>query len=56
LVAGGALVMYVVSRSVGLPGFEHAVGRWSGPLGILSLVVEALFIIIILLWLSARRE
>jgi len=37
LVAGGALVMYVVSRSVGLPGFEHAVGRWSGPLGVLSL-------------------
>ena len=56
LVAGGALIMYVVSRSVGLPGFEHAVGRWSGPLGILSLVVEALFIAIFLLWLSARRE
>jgi hypothetical protein len=55
LVAGGALVMYVISRSVGLPGFEHAVGRWSGPLGILSLVVEALFIAIFLLWLSARR-
>jgi hypothetical protein len=56
LVAGGALIMYVVSRSVGLPGFEHAVGRWSGPLGILSLVIEALFITIFLLWLSARRE
>jgi hypothetical protein len=56
LIAGGALVMYMVSRSVGLPGFEHAVGRWSGPLGILSLVVEALFITIFLLWLSARRE
>lgn len=55
LVAGGALVMYVVSRSVGLPGFEHAVGRWSGPLGVLSLVVEALFIAVFLLWLSARR-
>ncbi len=56
LVAGGALVMYVVSRSVGLPGFEHAVGRWSGPLGILSLVAEALFIAVFLLWLPARRE
>jgi hypothetical protein len=56
LVAGGALVMYLASRSVGLPGFEHAVGRWSGPLGILSLVVEALFIAVFLLWLSARRE
>ena len=56
LVAGGALVMYLASRSVGLPGFEHAVGRWSGPLGNLSLVVEALFIAVFLLWLSARRE
>jgi hypothetical protein len=55
LVAGGALVMYIVSRSVGLPGFEHAVGRWSGPLGVLSLVVEALFLAVFLLWLSARR-
>ena len=55
LVAGGALVMYVVSRSVGLPGFEHAVGRWSGPLGLLSLAVEALFLAVFLLWLSARR-
>jgi hypothetical protein len=55
LVAGGALVMYVVSRSVGLPGYEHAVGRWTGPLGVVSLVVEALFIAVFLLWLSARR-
>jgi hypothetical protein len=55
LVAGGALVMYVVSRSVGLPGFEHAVGRWSGPLGILSVVVEALFLAVFFLWLSVRR-
>ena len=55
LVAGGALVMYVVSRSVGLPGYEHAVGRWTGPLGVLSLVVEALFLAVFLLWLSARR-
>ncbi len=55
LVAGGALLMYVVSRSVGLPGFEHAVGRWSGPLGVLSLVVEALFIAVFLLRLSVRR-
>jgi hypothetical protein len=56
LVAGGALGMYLISRSVGLPGFEHAVGRWSGPLGILSSVVEVLFLAVFLLWLSARRE
>ena len=55
LVSGGALVLYVISRSIGLPGFEHAVGRWSGPLGVLSLVVEALFLAVLLLWLIARR-
>jgi hypothetical protein len=55
LVAGGALVMYVISRSVGLPGYEHAVGRWFGPLGVVSLVVEALFIAVFLLGLIARR-
>jgi hypothetical protein len=55
LVAGGALVLYLVSRSVGLPGYEHAIGRWTGPLGIVSLVVEALFIAVFLLWLSTRR-
>lgn len=55
LVAGGALVMYVISRLVGLPGYEFAVGRWFGPLGIVSLIVEALFIAVFLLWLSTRR-
>jgi hypothetical protein len=55
LVSGGALVMYVVSRSSGLPGYEHAVGRWFGPLGVISVVVEVLFIAVFLLWLRARR-
>jgi hypothetical protein len=55
LVSGGALVLYVVSRSVGLPGYEHAIGRWSGPLGVLSVVVEVLFMAVFLLWLIARR-
>jgi len=57
LVAGGAAVGYIVSRSVGVPGFEHAVGRWSGPRGVLSLVVEvlfvALFVLAVIVW---RRE
>lgn len=55
LVAGGALVMYVISRSIGLPGYEHAIGRWTGPLGLISLVVEALFIAVFLVWLTNRR-
>ena len=55
LIAGGAFVMYVISRSVGLPGFEQAVGRWFGPLGVPSLVVEALFMAVFLLGLITRR-
>jgi hypothetical protein len=50
LVAGGALVGYVISRTVGLPGLEPDV--WLEPLGVLSLVVEAAFILV---FLRARR-
>ncbi len=42
LVAGGAFVGYVVSCTVGLPGLE--VEEWLQPLGLLSLLVEGLFI------------
>jgi hypothetical protein len=44
LIAGGAFVAYsyIATRSIGLPGFEQAIGK-SGPLGVISLVVEALF-------------
>ncbi len=43
LVAGGAIVMYVVSRTIGLPivGVDDA---WLEPMGILSLVVEGGFV------------
>jgi uncharacterized membrane protein YfcA len=42
IVAGGAFVGYVISRTVGLPGMP--VEDWLEPLGILSLLVEALFV------------
>jgi hypothetical protein len=44
LVAGGALVGYVISRTVGLPGLAPDV--WLEPLGILALMVEAGFIVL----------
>jgi uncharacterized membrane protein HdeD (DUF308 family) len=50
LVAGGALVGYVISRTVGLPGMPPDV--WLEPLGILSLMVEAAFIV---LFVQSRR-
>ena len=55
LVAGGAFVGYVISRTAGLPGLpvEEA---WLEPLGILSLVVEALFIGLYLAFLARTAK
>jgi hypothetical protein len=44
LVAGGALVMYFVSGTVGLPGMER--GHLLEPLGILTKAVEILFLVL----------
>jgi hypothetical protein len=44
LVASGALLGYVISRTVGLPGLPPDV--WLEPLGVLSLMVEAAFIVL----------
>jgi Na+/proline symporter len=43
LVAGGAFAGYVISRTAGLPGLGVE-EEWLEPLGVLSLVVEALFV------------
>jgi hypothetical protein len=42
LLSGGAFVSYVISRTVGLPG-SPVEAEWLEPLGVLSLLVEALF-------------
>src|SRR5690348_15329274 len=45
LVAGGALLGYVLSRTVGLPGgLTDDIGNWLDPLGVVSIVAEALFV------------
>ena len=49
LAAGGAVVMFLVSRLIGLPAYEEHVGMWFGDslaeyLGIPSLIVEACFL------------
>ena len=51
LVAGGALLAYVISRTVGLPGLAPDV--WLEPLGVLSLLVEVAFVVLFVL---SRRE
>ncbi|MBV9300602.1 MAG: hypothetical protein JOY53_00675 [Acidobacteriaceae bacterium] len=42
LIAGSAFLGYVISRTIGLPGLP--VDEWLEPLGILSLLVESLFL------------
>jgi hypothetical protein len=55
LIAGGSFVLFLVSRTVGLPATQHElVGHWS-TLGIISLVVEALFVALYLSVTALRR-
>jgi hypothetical protein len=42
--AGLILLGYVLSRSVGLPGFTDDMGEWSEPLGLASMVAEGLLV------------
>ena len=42
IIAAGAFVAYVISRTAGLPGLPVETD-WLEPLGVLSLIVEALF-------------
>ena len=45
LVAGGSIVAYLLSRTVGLPFFrENSWEEFAEPVGLLSLLVEGLFV------------
>ena len=44
-VAAGAIVAYVLSRTVGLPQLPAEPDAWLEPAGVASLIAEALFII-----------
>jgi hypothetical protein len=57
--AGGlsALILcgYVLSRSVGLPGFTNDTGEWSEALGLASMVVETQLVLLTAVVLVSRR-
>jgi hypothetical protein len=57
LMAVGALVSYayIATRSIGLPGFQQAIGK-SGSLGVISLVLEALFVALFVLAVIVWRR
>lgn len=46
LVAGGAILAYVASRTIGLPGLPAEPDAWLEPMGVASLLCEALFVIL----------
>ena len=46
LVAGGALLAYVASRTIGLPGLAAEPEAWLEPMGVASLICEGLFVIL----------
>jgi hypothetical protein len=61
LVAGGAFVMFMVSRLIGLPAYREHIGMWLGDstgdrLGIPSLIVEATLVALSLIVLARRAR
>jgi len=45
-VAGVPLAGYIVTRSVGLPGYTNDVGNWGEPLGLASMVAEGSLLVL----------
>jgi len=45
LISAGALTLYIVSHTIGLPGLEID-DEWFEPLGVASLLVEGLYVIV----------
>jgi hypothetical protein len=46
LVAGGAIIAYVASRTIGLPGLPAEPDAWLEPVGVAALLCETLFVIL----------
>ncbi len=45
LISAGALILYIVSHTIGLPGLEVD-DAWFEPLGVASLLVEGLYVLV----------
>jgi hypothetical protein len=56
LIAGGAFLGYVASRTVGLPGLPAEPDAWLEPAGVASLVCEALFIVLFVVAHKRRTD
>ncbi|WP_424952767.1 hypothetical protein [Deinococcus sp.] len=47
----GALIAYALTRSVGLPHATGDIGNWAEPAGVVSLLLEAAFVVLAVLQL-----
>jgi peptidoglycan/LPS O-acetylase OafA/YrhL len=56
LLCGGALVAYVVSRTVGLPQADDDIGDWANPLGLVAGAAELVVVVVAGLVLLRRRQ
>lgn len=56
LVAGGAILAYVASRTIGLPGLPAEPDAWLEPLGVASLLCETAFVILFAVTSKARPD
>jgi hypothetical protein len=46
LVAGGAIVAYIASRTIGLPGLPAEPDAWLEPMGVAAILCETSFVIL----------
>jgi hypothetical protein len=56
VISAGAVIFYVLTRTVGLPGARDDVGNWSEPAGIVALLSEVAFLIVALLALRRAAQ
>ncbi len=56
LVAGGAIIAYVASRTIGLPGLPAEPDTWLEPMGVASLLCETVFVILFAVAREIRPE
>jgi hypothetical protein len=51
-----AIILYVISRSVGLPLAEDDIGRWADPAGVVALGAEGFFVVLSSMVLVRGRQ
>ena len=56
LISLGAITGYALTRTTGLPSATGDIGNWSEPAGIISLLVEAAFVVLAVHQLRPRPQ